>query len=69
MHSLRNILDEIMILKSQFNYMSCQHIYRERNLAIDQLSKAATTHPRGLWLIQEQHGDEHYQYYHRPYID
>lgn len=69
MHSLRNILDEIMILKAQFNYISCQHIYKERNLVADQLSKEATAHPKGLWIIQEQQGDKHYQYYHHSYMD
>jgi len=69
MRSLRNLLDEIMILKAQFNYISCQHIYMEHNSVSNQLSKVATTHPRGLWIVQEQHGDENYQYYHCPYID
>lgn len=68
MHSLRNILDEIMILKAQFNYISYQHIYKEHNSAADQISKEATTHPKGLWIIQEQQGEEHYQYYDRPYM-
>ena len=45
MHSLRNILDEIMILKAQFIYISCQRIYRERNMVADQLSKEATYIP------------------------
>lgn len=68
-HTLKNILDDIMILKAQFNYVSCQHIYKECNIAIDQISKEVVAHPRGLWLIQEQIGDDHYQCYHRPYID
>jgi len=68
-HSLRNILDEIMVYKAQFNSIICQHIYMEHNEATDKLTKEATTQPRGLWMIQEQHGTDQYQYYHQPYID
>eukprot|EP00253_Pinus_taeda_P019711 PITA_19711 len=68
-HTLRNILEDINILKAQFIDISYQHIYREHNSSVDQLSKEATSLPRGEWLIQEQHGADYYQYYHRPYID
>lgn len=66
--SLRNILDEIMVYKAQFNSIIYQHIYKEHNEAADKLSEEATTQPRGLWMIQEQHGTDQYQYYHQPYI-
>ena len=59
-HSLINILDEIQILKTKFNSVTYQHIFREHNSTANKLSKEATTHPRGLWLIQEQIGDEKY---------
>eukprot|EP00253_Pinus_taeda_P034418 PITA_34418 len=68
-HTLRNILEEINILKAQFIDISCQHIYREHNSNTDKLSKEATSLPRGEWLIQEQRGADYYQYYHRPYND
>jgi len=59
-HSLRNILDEIMVYKAQFNSIIYQHIYKEYNEAADKLSKEATTQLRGLWMILEQHGaDQH----------
>jgi len=67
-HTLSNILDEINILKAQFIDISCHHIYREHNSSADQLSKEASTLPRGEWMIQEQQGTNEYQYYHRPYI-
>lgn len=68
-HTLLNILEDINILKAQFIDISCQHIYREHNCSADQLSKEATSLPRGEWLIQEQRGADYYQYYYRPYSD
>jgi len=43
MHTLRNILDETLLLKSQFDYISCHHIYRERNQVSNRLSMEART--------------------------
>jgi len=52
-YSLRTILDDVLFLKSQFDLVSCTHVYRERNAAADRLSKETTNHPRGEWLIKE----------------
>jgi len=68
-HTLSCIMDEINLLKAQFTDISCYHIYREHNSSADQLSKEATILPRGEWMINEQRGNNAYQYYHRPYID
>lgn len=68
-HTLNNILYEIQTFKAAFNHISCLHIYREHNSCADQLSKEATTLPRGEWLILEQQGSEEYCFFHRPYID
>jgi len=46
-HTLSNILDEVNIFKAQFNNITCNHIYREYNSCADELSKDATTLPRG----------------------
>ena len=51
-HTLMNILDDALLLKSHFDSINCHHIYRERNQIFDQLSKEAVIQPRGLWLIQ-----------------
>jgi len=68
-HTLLNILDEVMHLKSQFNNIIVRHIYREHNHSADGLSKEATHLPGGQWIIHEQRGISQYQYYHMPYID
>ena len=68
-HTPSNILNEVNIFKAEFNNISCNHIYREHNCSADQLSKEASTLPKGEWLIQEQRGTNEYCYFHRPYID
>lgn len=68
-HTLRNILDEVNIFKAHFNSIICHHIFKKHNNNADRISKEAMLLPRGQWMIQEQRGTPHYQYYHRPYID
>ena len=47
-HTLRSLLEEIfVILKAQFDFISCHHIYRERNQISDSLSKEEAQQPRG----------------------
>lgn len=46
-HTLSNILNEVNMFKSQFNCISCQHIYREHNSSADEISKEATILPHG----------------------
>jgi len=41
MHTLRNLLEEVLSLKSQFDFVICHHIYREINQVSDNLSKEA----------------------------
>jgi len=40
-HTLRNLLEEDLTLKSQFDLVIYHHIYRERNQVSDGLSKEA----------------------------
>ncbi len=60
-HTLLNILDEVMHLKSLFNTILVRHIYREHNHSADELSKEAMHLPRGQWIIQEQRDTTQYQ--------
>jgi len=50
---LKNIVEEIMILKSFFNRFLLYHIYRDRNEEADQLSKAGLQQNLGCWSIEE----------------
>ena len=68
-YTLGHLLEEIHRCMSHFESFDCHHIYRERNTITNQISKTAAIRPRNVWLIQEQRGVEHFQYYHRPYMD
>lgn len=36
---LMPLLEEVMLLKQHFDYISFTHVYRERNIIVDKLSK------------------------------
>lgn len=38
---LRSLLDEVLLLKSLFDFISFSHVYRERNSLVDKLSKGS----------------------------
>lgn len=68
-HSLNNILDEVLQFKAAFNHISVSHIYREHNQDADKLSKEAALMEKGHWEITELLDQQEQKYYHRPYID
>jgi len=67
--TLRHILDEAPRLNSSFDSFACKHIFSERKTTADILSKEAGNRDLGIWMIREQRDGEHYQYYHRPFMD
>ena len=65
---LSPILEEIFILKSNFDYISFTHVYRERNSIADGLSK------EGAQLQEGEQSSKSYLrnpggYYHQPHKD
>ena len=50
-YTLRNQLEEVIILKSKFDYVICHHIYRE--MISQSLSKEAAQQHFGIWMILE----------------
>lgn len=68
-HTLRDLLDETIGLKSQFESFVCCHIYKERNEVVDFLSKEAAQLIRGKWIIQEYRNGHFFQVYHTSYIE
>jgi len=68
-HTLRFILDEIRMLKTHFDYISCQHIYTESNTLSDRLSKEGSQQAFDTWHVTMQSRHEHYQYYHHPFSE
>ena len=66
--TLFHILEDLWQLITQFESISCCHIYRECNQISHAISKEATRQPQGRWMIDENNGHEHFRYYHRLYI-
>ena len=54
---------------ANFDTIICHHVYRERNGAADKLSKEGLELEQGVWKILETTDREHYEYYHRPFLD
>jgi len=69
LHTLRDTLDDVFTLKSQFYFIVCSHIYRERSEIVDHLSKEATQLNKGQWIVYEYRDGEFYKFFHRPFID
>ena len=38
---LVSLLEEVLMIKNNFDEFSCHHVYKERNIDADQLSKTA----------------------------
>jgi len=63
---LQPILEEVHKVVATFDI---HHVYRERSITRDHLSKAELHLQRDQWLICEENNDTFYEYYHRPFVD
>jgi ribonuclease HI len=63
------ILEEVYGLVDSFDAFFIQHVYRERNMVVDQLSKAGIHMEQGQWHIVEDLDGIIQEYYHRPFIE
>ena len=65
------ILEEVLRIKQQFNYIYFTHVFRERNGVADQLSKEASQWhiDFGIWKITEHSRVGSSSYYHQPFYD
>jgi ribonuclease HI len=63
------LLEEVQRLMASFDYFDIQHVYRERNMMVDLLSKEGLQMEHGQWMISEENNGTFYEYYHRPFID
>jgi hypothetical protein len=56
-------------LQDTFDTFGVQHVYREKNMEEDSLSKAGLQLGFGQWLVSEVKDGAHYEYYHKTFID
>jgi hypothetical protein len=52
-----------------FDTFDIQHVYREKNMVVDQLSKVEIQMDYGQWIIVEDNNETLYEFYHRPFIE
>ena len=52
-----------------FDSIIYRHVFRERNGEVDKLSKKRLELELGVWKILETTDREHYEYYHRNFMD
>ena len=67
--SLSALYEEANRLLSNFDVITCKHVYRERNEEAYRLSKAGLNLELGTWKILETKDAEVYDFFHRPFID
>ena len=67
--SLSTLFEEANRLLSNFDFITCKHVYRERNEEAERLSKAGLNLAMGTWEILETKDVEVYELFHRPFID
>jgi ribonuclease HI len=67
--NLSSILDEVFLIANIFTNLSFQHVYRERNVATDTLSKEGTLMALGQWHVIEYKDGQGFEHYHKPFID
>jgi hypothetical protein len=73
-HSCHNILlfpilEEIHRLLDTFNTVTISHVYRDRNMTTDALSKEGLQLLQGQWHITEKKGEDTNAFFHRPFIE
>jgi len=66
--NLENLLEDILMLKSSFEYFTCHHIYRSQNQEADQESKKGLLLGSGQWKITEFQGDQTFDILHAPFL-
>ena len=66
--NLENILEDVLMLKSSFEYFSCHHIYRSQHQEADQESKKGLLLGTGQWKITEFQGAQTTNIIHAPFL-
>jgi hypothetical protein len=66
---LSPILDEVFTITNLFTNLSFNHVYRERNVKADSLSKEGSLLAHGQWHILEFKDGQSYEHFHRPFIE
>ena len=66
--TLDTLYEEVNRTLSIFESILFKHVYRERNMEANKLSKAGLNLQWGTWKIIEKKETEANEYYHRPFL-
>jgi ribonuclease HI len=66
---LSPILEDIYRLMDIFDTLVISHVYRDRNMVADSLSKYGLQLSLGQWHITKQKGEDTNAFFHRPFIE
>ena len=66
--SLDTLFEEVNRILANFESISFKHVYRERNMEANKLSKAGLNLQWGTWKIIEKKETEANEYYYRPFL-
>ena len=67
--SLAALFEEVSRLLTNFESLTLKHVYRERNMDADILSKAEINLAWGTWKFIETKEATTNEFYHRPFMD
>jgi hypothetical protein len=59
---------KLQLAWKDFNCIFFHHVYGERNVDVDRLSKAGLHLDAGVWIIQEKVEGQSTEYFHYPFI-
>lgn len=65
---LANLVNDIKILQSSFDSLTCRHVYRERNKEADRRSKKGIYLTMGQWKVTEVQNAHNQEYLHQPFL-
>ena len=66
--ALITLYEEVNKLWTKFDYISCRHVYMERNSDVDHLSKEGVKMEHETWKFFENREGEVYELFHKPFI-
>ena len=66
---LNSLYEEVLRLLTNFDHISCRHVYRERNTKEEFLSKDGLILELGTWKFLEKKDAEVFEFYHRRFVD
>jgi len=66
---LARLMEDIQRLQTNFDFIDCQHVYKENNKEVDQKSKEGTNLVMGQWKITEHQNEQSDEYWHNSFLE